>query len=94
MIHSYVIISIVVLLSVMILVMIGQKLKVAYPIFLVIAGLLISFVPGMPRIEIEPDLVFLIFLPLFYLKLHGLPRGRIFINGENRSFPWLSAWCF
>lgn len=63
MIHSYVIISIVVLLSVMILVMIGQKLKVAYPIFLVIAGLLISFVPGMPRVEIEPDLVFLIFLP-------------------------------
>jgi CPA1 family monovalent cation:H+ antiporter len=50
----------------MILVMIGQKLKVAYPIFLVIAGLLISFVPGMPRIEIEPDLVFsLIFLPYF-----------------------------
>lgn len=63
MIHNYVIISIVVLLSVMILVMIGQKLKVAYPIFLVIAGLLISFVPGMPRVEIEPDLVFLIFLP-------------------------------
>ncbi|CAM3050660.1 Na+/H+ antiporter [Chryseobacterium flavum] len=63
MIHSYVIISIAVLLSVMILVMIGQKLKVAYPIFLVIAGLLISLIPGMPRIEIEPDLVFLIFLP-------------------------------
>lgn len=63
MIHSYVIISIAVLLSVMILVMIGQKLKVAYPIFLVIAGLLISLVPGMPHIEIEPDLVFLIFLP-------------------------------
>ncbi len=63
MIHTYVIISIAVLLSVMILVMIGQKLKVAYPIFLVIAGLLISLVPGMPHIEIEPDLVFLIFLP-------------------------------
>jgi CPA1 family monovalent cation:H+ antiporter len=47
----------------MILVMIGQKLKVAYPIFLVIAGLLVSFIPGMPQIEIEPDLVFLIFLP-------------------------------
>lgn len=63
MIHDYVIISIAVLLSVMILVMIGQKLKVAYPIFLVIAGLLVSFIPGMPQIEIEPDLVFLIFLP-------------------------------
>ena len=47
----------------MILVMIGQKLKVAYPIFLVIVCLLVSFVPGMPQIEIEPDLVFLIFLP-------------------------------
>ncbi|WP_419870508.1 Na+/H+ antiporter [Chryseobacterium sp. CT-SW4] len=63
MIHTYVIISIAVLLSVMILVIIGQRLRVAYPIFLVIAGLLISFIPGMPRIEIEPDLVFLIFLP-------------------------------
>lgn len=63
MIHTYVIISIAVLLSVMMLVMIGQKLRVAYPIFLVIAGLLISFIPEMPRIEINPDLVFLIFLP-------------------------------
>ncbi|WP_435524054.1 hypothetical protein [Chryseobacterium indoltheticum] len=45
MIHDYVIISIAVLLSVMILVMVGQKLKVAYPIFLVIAGLLVSFIP-------------------------------------------------
>lgn len=63
MIHTYVIISIAVLLAVMILVMIGQKLRVAYPIFLVIAGLLISLVPGMPHIEIEPDLIFLIFLP-------------------------------
>lgn len=63
MIHDYVIISIAVLLSVMILVMVGQELKVAYPIFLVIAGLLVSFIPGIPQIEIEPDLVFLIFLP-------------------------------
>ncbi len=88
MIHSYVIISIAVLLSVMILVMIGQKLRVAYPIFLVIAGLLISFVPGIPTIEIEPDLVFLIFYLLFYLKPPGLLPGRTFINGENRFFLW------
>lgn len=63
MIQTYVIIGIAVLLSVMILVLIGQKLKVAYPIFLVIAGLIVSLIPGMPAIEIEPDLVFLIFLP-------------------------------
>jgi len=63
MIHSYLIIAILSAFSVLILVMLGQKLRIAYPIFLVIAGLLISFIPGMPSVEIEPDLVFLIFLP-------------------------------
>src|SRR5690349_23640320 len=46
-----------------ILTMISGKLKIAYPIFLVIGGLLISLVPGIPKISLHPDLVFLIFLP-------------------------------
>lgn len=45
------------------LTMLGNKLKVAYPIFLVIGGLLISFVPGVPDLRISPDIVFYIFLP-------------------------------
>lgn len=45
------------------LTMLSRKLKISYPIFLVIAGLLISIIPGIPRIRISPDLVFLIFLP-------------------------------
>ncbi|WP_346235964.1 Na+/H+ antiporter [Niabella insulamsoli] len=45
------------------LTMLGNKLKVAYPIFLVIGGLLISFVPGIPDLRIDPDIVFYIFLP-------------------------------
>lgn len=45
------------------LIMLAQKLKISYPIFLVLAGLGISFIPGMPVIEIEPELIFLIFLP-------------------------------
>jgi CPA1 family monovalent cation:H+ antiporter len=36
---------------------------VPYPIFLVIGGLVLSFVPGLPRIVLRPDLVFLLFLP-------------------------------
>lgn len=63
MIHNLLLVSIAVLFSVMMLVMLGQKLKIAYPIFLVIAGLLISLIPGMPHIQIEPHLIFLIFLP-------------------------------
>ncbi|MEO5594566.1 MAG: Na+/H+ antiporter [Chitinophagaceae bacterium] len=45
------------------LTMLSEKLRISYPIFLVIAGLLISFIPGIPVISLQPDLVFLIFLP-------------------------------
>lgn len=45
------------------LAMLSDKLRVSYPVFLVIAGLLISLVPGIPRIVLDPDTVFVIFLP-------------------------------
>lgn len=45
------------------LTMLSEKIGISYPIFLVLAGLLISFIPGMPHIQLEPDWVFLIFLP-------------------------------
>lgn len=41
----------------------ATKLKIAYPILLVIAGLLISFIPGLPVVKINPNLIFFIFLP-------------------------------
>src|SRR5580698_5441373 len=41
----------------------ARRLKVPYPILLVVAGLLLSFLPGMPRIGLDPNLVFLVFLP-------------------------------
>lgn len=43
--------------------MLASKLKVAYPILLVLGGLAISFVPGLPLIKVNPDLIFFIFLP-------------------------------
>ena len=45
------------------LVMLAKKIKVAYPVLLVLAGLGISFIPGTPTIHIEPELIFFIFLP-------------------------------
>lgn len=45
------------------LIMLANKIKVAYPVLLVLAGLAISFIPGIPAIKIEPELIFLIFLP-------------------------------
>src|SRR3954453_16910271 len=42
---------------------IANWLKVPYPIPLVIGGLLLGLVPRMPAIQLDPDLVLLVFLP-------------------------------
>lgn len=46
----------------------AERVKLPYPIVLVVAGLGISFVPHMPRIPLNPELVFVIVLPplLYY----------------------------
>ena len=45
------------------LVMLANKLKLAYPIVLVVGGLLLSFTTMFSKITIDPELVFFIFLP-------------------------------
>lgn len=44
-------------------VLIGRRLRIPYPIALVIGGLGIGLVPGLPPVRIQPDLVFFLFLP-------------------------------
>lgn len=51
------------LIVVIFLVMLAQRIRIAYPIFLVLAGLGISFIPGVPVLQLDPDIIFLIFLP-------------------------------
>lgn len=41
----------------------ADRLRVAYPILLVLAGLAVGFVPGLPRVRLDPDLIFLLILP-------------------------------
>src|SRR5690349_21699152 len=45
------------------LVMLANRLRIAYPIVLVVGGLILSFTPVFSHITIKPDLVFFIFLP-------------------------------
>src|SRR5215216_480832 len=45
------------------LVMVANKLRIAYPIILVIGGLILSFISAFSNITIDPELVFFIFLP-------------------------------
>jgi CPA1 family monovalent cation:H+ antiporter len=43
--------------------LLARKLQLPEPIVLVLGGLAISLVPGLPRVELRPDYVFLIVLP-------------------------------
>jgi monovalent cation/hydrogen antiporter len=45
------------------LAVLSRVLSVPYPITLVLGGCAIGFLPGVPHVELEPDLVLLIFLP-------------------------------
>ncbi|WP_028120806.1 Na+/H+ antiporter [Epilithonimonas tenax] len=48
---------------IVILNMFAAKLRISYPILLVVGGLGIGFIPGLPVVKIDPDLIFFIFLP-------------------------------
>jgi NhaP-type Na+/H+ or K+/H+ antiporter len=51
------------LVSVGLLNSIANRLGVPFPIVLVIGGLLLALVPGIPNVEFDPDLVLVVFLP-------------------------------
>ncbi len=42
---------------------VARKVQLPYPIVLVIAGLLLSFFPRVPKVTLNPDIIFLIVLP-------------------------------
>ncbi len=45
------------------LALVAKRLRVAYPIMLVLGGLLVSLIPGMPSVSMNPEVVFLVILP-------------------------------
>jgi CPA1 family monovalent cation:H+ antiporter len=63
-------ISAVLLLFILVLVLVtfARKSRLPYPIVLVLGGLFIGFVPGLPHLALDPEIVFLLFLPpiLYY----------------------------
>jgi monovalent cation/hydrogen antiporter len=57
------------LLAVAALATLATRLGVPYPILLVLGGSALGFVPGLPPVELDPELVFLLFLPpLLYVS--------------------------
>ena len=49
--------------AVVVLATLANRVGVPYPILMVLGGLGIAFIPGLPRVVLEPDIVFLLFLP-------------------------------
>jgi len=57
------ILYILVIFLILLLVMAAQKMRIAAPLLLVPGGLLLSWIPTLSHITIDPELIFMIFLP-------------------------------
>ncbi len=51
------------MLAVAVLALLARKLHIPYPIFFVIGGSLLGLIPKLPKVQLDPELVFLFFLP-------------------------------
>ena len=56
----------------------AQRMRIPYPVLLVLGGLALAFIPGLPRVEIEPQLVLVIFLPPLLFAAAWLTSWRDF----------------
>jgi monovalent cation/hydrogen antiporter len=63
---------------------------VPYPILLVVGGLLLGFVPGVPAVELPPDLVLVLFLPplLYQAAFFASPRE---LRADTRTISLLAV---
>jgi CPA1 family monovalent cation:H+ antiporter len=63
------------------LVALGRRANIPYPIVLVLAGLAVGFIPGLPTVQMVPNLVLLLFLPpLLYWESITAPTDVMWAN--------------
>jgi CPA1 family monovalent cation:H+ antiporter len=77
-IHSVQLILLLLLLFVVVFSTVARRLKTPYPIVLVVAGLLLGFVPGIPKVTLDPDLIFFVVLPPLLYSAAWLTSWRDF----------------
>src|SRR5918995_191722 len=61
--HGVELVLICLLVGVSVLSAASRSIGVPYPIVLVLGGLVMGFIPGIPEVELDPELVLVIFLP-------------------------------
>ena len=68
---------IVVFVAIIILVTIANRINVSYPIVLVLGGMAIGYLPGIPTFPLPPELVLVVFLPpLLYWESLTAPTSE------------------
>ena len=77
-IHAIELILLLLLVCVVVFAALARKLQTPYPIVLVIAGLLVSFIPGIPKVSMNPEVVFLVVLPPLLYSAAWLTSWREF----------------
>ena len=76
--HGVELILVSLLVAVAVLASAARAFGIPYPIVLVVGGLLLGFIPGLPEVSLEPELVLVIFLPpllysaAFFANLYDL----------------------
>jgi CPA1 family monovalent cation:H+ antiporter len=69
----------VIFFAILVLVSVANRIGVAYPILLVLGGIALGFVPGLPPLAMPPELVLTIFLPpLLYWESVTAPTSEFF----------------
>lgn len=75
--HQIILLAVMVLIA-SLLTILGNRIRVSYPVLLVLAGLIISFIPFVPNIELDPEIIFYIFLPpLLYMSAMAMPLREV-----------------
>lgn len=69
----------------------ARYIGVPYPILLVLGGLVLGFIPGLPNVELAPDTVFLLFLPPILFSAAYSTDLRAFL-ANRRPILLLSVW--
>ncbi|MBV8300001.1 MAG: Na+/H+ antiporter [Candidatus Eremiobacteraeota bacterium] len=70
-----------ILAAIVALALLAKRLHVPYPVVFVAGGIVLALIPGVPTIELRPDLVFLLFLP-----------ALIFGDGWTTDYHWFKRF--
>src|SRR5689334_24139511 len=63
---------------------VSRRIGMPYPVALVLGGIGIAFIPGIPQVRLDPELVLLLFVaPLLFADAFLAPVGELVRNARS-----------